>query len=224
MSKSIIITGATGNLGQAVVKKFVQEGFEVIGIDRHKASTEGTDVVPIDLGDESAVKSFIQELYAGPTLPQAAVLLVGGYAPGSLTATDNAAMQKMIQLNFDTANNVVQAILPYFEARGSGHFVFIGSKAVLEPSAALYNVAYALSKSLLFQLAEVINAYGKGKNIRASVVVPSTIDTPPNRAAMPDADFSKWTTAEAIADNIHFLFTNSGQHLRGTVLKVYNEG
>jgi NAD(P)-dependent dehydrogenase (short-subunit alcohol dehydrogenase family) len=224
MSKSILITGATGNLGQAVVKKFTQESFQVLGIDRHGAQVAGTEVLPLDLADDSGVKAFVDDLCQGPTPPQAAILLVGGYAPGDLSSTNQAAMQHMIQLNFDTANNVVQALLPHFEAQGGGHFVFVGSKAVLDPTAALYNVAYALSKSLLFQLAEIINAYGKGKNIRASVVVPSTIDTPPNRAAMPDADFSKWTTAEAIADNIHFLFTDSGQHLRGTILKIYNEG
>jgi NAD(P)-dependent dehydrogenase (short-subunit alcohol dehydrogenase family) len=224
MSKSILITGATGNLGQAVVKKFYFAGFHIIGIDRERAIMGGYEVYPANLNDEARVEELIQAIFEEPYPPQAAILLVGGYAPGDLLATDTGSMQKMIQLNFDTANNVVQALLPHFEAQGGGHFVFIGSKAVLEPSAALYNVAYALSKSLLFQLAEIINVYGKGKNIRASVVVPSTIDTPPNRTAMPDADFSKWTTAEAIADNIHFLFTDSGQHLRGTVLKVYNEG
>ena len=223
MQKSILITGASGNLGHAVVQKFVQADFKVYGTDRSGASMEGAEIASVDLTNEAAVNAYIEQIISKDQHLNAAVLLVGGYASGNLLATDGAALQKMYKLNFETAYFVVHALLPHFEANGGGHFVLIGSRAALEPNAALYNVAYGLSKSMVVALANIINAYGKDKGIRASVVVPSIIDTPPNRANMPDADYSKWTTAEAIADNIHFLFTDAGQHLRETVLKIYNE-
>lgn len=222
MQKSILITGASGNLGNAVVHKFVQANFKVYGTDRSGAGIEGAEIAAVDLTDETAVNAYIEQISQDKQL-NAAVLLVGGYTPGNLLATDGAALQKMYKLNFETAYFVVHALLPHFEANGGGHFVLIGSRAAYEPSAALFNVAYGLSKSTLIALGNIINAYGKDKGIRASVIVPSTIDTPPNRAAMPNADYGKWTTPEAIADTIHYLFTESGDHLRETVLKLYNE-
>lgn len=223
MKKSILITGASGNLGHAVLQKFVDEGFNVYGTDRSVNTRKDAEIGAVDLTKEKDTQDYIKDICEKSPNLNAAVLLVGGYEPGSLPDTDGAALQKMFKLNFNTAYYVVHALLPHFEAKDGGHFVLIGSRAAVDASAALSNVAYGLSKSLLVSLAEIINAYGKKKNIRASVVIPSTIDTPPNREAMPDADFSKWTTAEAIADSIHFLFTESGQHLRETVLKVYNE-
>jgi NAD(P)-dependent dehydrogenase (short-subunit alcohol dehydrogenase family) len=223
MQKSILITGASGNLGQAVLQKFHTEGYKVLGTGHGHSDLDNVELKSIDLSDEQTVNTYVQELCQQNPELNAAVLLVGGYAPGNLPSTDGAMLRNMYKLNFETAYFVVHALLPHFEANGGGHIVLIGSRAALDAQSALYNVAYGLSKSLLVALANIINAYGKDKGIRASVIVPSIIDTPPNRADMPDADYSKWTTAEAIADNIHFLFTDSGQHLRETVLKIYNE-
>ena len=222
MQKSILITGASGNLGHAVVHKFVHADFKVYGTDRSATPMEGAEIAAVDLTNETKVNEYIAQISQDKQL-NAAVLLVGAYTPGNLPTTDGAVLQKMYKLNFETAYFVIHALLPHFEANGGGHFVLIGSRAAIDAQAALFNVAYGLSKSLLVSLADIINAYGKDKGIRASVVIPSTIDTPPNREAMPDADFEKWTTPEAIADNIHFLFTESGQHLRETVLKIYHE-
>lgn len=84
-------------------------------------------------------------------------------------------------------------------------------------------VAYALSKGLLFHLAELINEHGRKKNITATVIVPSTIDTLANRKAMPEADTTKWIKPEAIAESIAFLLTDPGMTLREGVLKLYNQ-
>ena len=225
MKKSVLITGASGNLGGAVVQKFNAEGFRIYTMDRKKAHFEGVDLVAtaIDLTDEAAVNEYIAKTTAQATGLKTALLLVGGFAAGDLKKTDGAALQKMYQLNFETAYFVVRALLPHFEASGGGHFVLIGTRAAFTAKDAAHLVAYGLSKSLVMYLAEIINAYGKEKNIQASVIVPSTIDTPQNREAMPDADFSKWTTGEAIADTIYYLLTDSGTHLRETVLKMYKE-
>lgn len=99
----------------------------------------------------------------------------------------------------------------------------MGSRPALEAEEGKDLIAYAFSKRLVFYLAELINVYGKGKNISASVIVPSTIDTPANRQAIPHADFSKWVTPEAIADTICFLLSDSGRQIREGVVKLYNE-
>ncbi len=223
MKKSVLITGASGNLGNAVVKKFQTENYHVYAVARDAMGLDGAEVTPVDLTNEAAVNEYIETLISKNTNLTTAVLLVGGFAVGDFKNTDSAALQKMYKLNFETSYFVVRALISHFEANGGGHFVLIGTRAAFMPKDAQHLVAYGLSKSLVMYLAEIINAYGKEKGIQASVIVPSTIDTPQNRQAMPDADFSKWTTAEAIADAIYFLNTDSGKHLRETVLKMYNE-
>lgn len=83
--------------------------------------------------------------------------------------------------------------------------------------------AYALSKTLVHQLAELVNAHGRDKRIDATVIVPSVIDTPANRRAMPDVDPRRWASPTAIADTIGFVLSEAGRQMRGSVLKLYNE-
>lgn len=223
MQKTILITGVNGNLGYAVAKKFQDEGYKIYGTARQNIDLEGVITTNVDLTDELAVQAFVDQLLVQSPGLNAAVLTVGAYEEGGIHATNQASLRKMYTLNFETAYFVVRALLTHFEKIGGGHFVLIGSRAAFEATAAIYNIAYGLSKTALMALADIINAYGKDKNIQCSVVVPSIIDTPQNRSAMPEADFKKWTTPEAIADAIYFLFTESGKHLRETVLKMYKE-
>ncbi|HMO38772.1 MAG TPA: SDR family NAD(P)-dependent oxidoreductase [Saprospiraceae bacterium] len=221
--ESILVTGATGNLGGAVVKKLQQEGFHIYAVARNAAGLEGATVTSVDLMSETAVNEYITNIVSHNVNLKTVVLLVGGFAAGNLQTTDAVALQKMYQLNFATAYFVVRALWPYFEVNGGGHFILIGARSAFNPQEAQDTLAYSLAKSMVVQLSEIINAQGKAQNIRASVIVPGTIDTAQNRQAMPNADFSKWTTAQAIADAIGFLLTDSGQHLRAPVLKMYNE-
>ena len=98
----------------------------------------------------------------------------------------------------------------------------VGSKQGLSSKNGKGAVAYGLAKSLLFRLAELMNAEAKGKNVVVSVVVPSTIDTPPNREGMPDAQFENWVKAESIADVIYWYCTSEASAIREPVIKVYN--
>jgi NAD(P)-dependent dehydrogenase (short-subunit alcohol dehydrogenase family) len=97
----------------------------------------------------------------------------------------------------------------------------VGSRPALKAKDAKNSVAYSLSKSLIFKLADILNAEGASKNVTASVIVPSTIDTEANRRAMPDKDFSTWVKPDEIADAMAFLCSESGGALRETVLKIY---
>lgn len=222
MKTNVLVTGASGNLGVAVVERLLRENYGVLAVARDAEGLEGATVTPVDLTDETAVNEYIAANTGGGAQIEAAVLLVGGFAMGSLPETEGAAVQKMIRLNFETAYYVVRALLPHFEQNGGGQFVLIGSRPAFTPADGQHMVGYALSKSLVFQLSEIINEYGKEKGIRSAVVVPSTIDTLTNRKAMPNADFSRWVQPETVADAIHFLLTDTGKQLREPVLKVYN--
>ena len=97
----------------------------------------------------------------------------------------------------------------------------VGSKPGLDMHLAKGKVAYALSKSLIFRLAELMNDEAKGKDVVVNVIVPSIIDTPQNRKSMPKEDFTKWVTAEQIADLILFHSSDQASPLKETILKTY---
>ena len=230
--KSIIVTGAAGNMGRAVVKRFAQDGQQVyaaLGLgENSQLFNESVHAANIhtqflNLTDETVSEGYVKDLIARDPTVEAAVCIVGGWQPGGIAETTGAELDKMIKLNFTTAYNVVRPLLEFFERRGRGQFVFIGARPAINPAEAKGQFAYALAKSLLFRLAEVINDQGKFKNIRASVVIPSVLDTPQNRAAFPDADTSDWVTPESAADTIAFLLGETGDTMRESVIKLYNK-
>jgi NAD(P)-dependent dehydrogenase (short-subunit alcohol dehydrogenase family) len=130
--------------------------------------------------------------------------------------------KRRLPLNFNTAFNIAKPIFAHMLEKGNGRIVFIGSKPALEASAGKGVIAYGLSKTLLFKLADYLNADAKGKNVVTTVIVPSTIDTALNRKSMPDTDPEKWVKASAIAEILEFVVSEKGAPLRETVLKVYN--
>ncbi|WP_020600908.1 SDR family NAD(P)-dependent oxidoreductase [Spirosoma panaciterrae] len=225
--KTILITGASGGLGQDVVAYLHEQGYNIlatVGSDRHldafrDLANVSTSVV--NAIDEKSVADYLSAHQS--TDIQAAVLLVGGFAMGSFQETDSRLIQKMFDINFLSAFNLVKPLMSRFEAQGGGQFILIGARPALRPTDGKNVVAYALSKSLVFQLADLINAEGKSKSITASVLVPSTIDTPTNREAMPDADTSTWIPARNIAETIGFLLSDTGQMTRETIIKLYNK-
>ena len=226
MSRSIIMTGATGNLGSAVTKRLLADGFNLhitlTPTDR-VPQTKGIQSKVVDLFNEHECAVFVEDVADGDSDIIAGVLLVGGFAMGSLTDTSMSGIDAMIKLNFHTAFNMVKPLFEHFEKKGGGQIILIGARPALKPKQGKHAMAYALSKAMIFHLAEIINETGKDKNIRATVVVPSTIDTAANRQSMPDADHTKWVPAERIADVIAFALTDSGAMLRESILKVYNE-
>lgn len=228
MSKTIIVTGASGNLGTAVVDQLSKEGYFIEATVRN-STPEGFNksnihTQSLNLLDEKATQNYTTEKIQKHKNIDAAILLVGGFTSGGLAETDSQSLDKMIALNFKSAYHIVRPLLEQFEKQeNGGQIIFIGSRSVLAPETAKNTVAYTLSKSLIFQLSDLINAYGKDKRITASVIIPSIIDTPQNREAFPEADYSKWVQAEEIACIIAFVLSNPGQQLREPVLKVYGE-
>ncbi len=225
MTKNILITGASGNLGKATVERFLSGGHRIIATVS-PAKKLGFDIqgdiqtIEADLTNEHSVNNAIASIISNTKSIDAAVLLVGGFAMGGIRETDGTSLKKMLNLNFDTAYFCARQLFLQMERQPSGgRIVLIGARPALQPEAGKDALAYALSKSLLFKLAEFLNEEGASKNIVTSVVVPSIIDTSANRSAMPNADFSSWVTPEAIAEVISFTVLNSV--VRHPVYKVY---
>jgi len=226
--KTAIVTGASGNMGQAVVRKLLSKGYYVIGtvIPNDPVAIDIRDpnfeTVTVDLMNEDASQKFIESIMAKQNSIDAAILTVGGFAMGKIADTKTSDVSKQIRLNFETAYNVARPVFNQMIKQKEGRIFLIGSR----PGSDMHNskgmVAYGIAKSLIFRLAELINDEAKGYNVVASVIVPSTIDTPQNRQSMPETDFNQWVKAEAIADVIYFYCSPEASVIREPVIKVYN--
>ena len=226
--KTVIITGASGNLGRVVTKKFLDSGYAVIATVRNETGRQELpahdhlSVEIVNLSKESTVNSFAAAALTRHNKIDGLLMLAGGFSMGNIGDTDASAIRKQIALNFDTAYFVARPLFQHMLRNKYGRLVFIGSRPALEAAAGKNMIAYSLSKSMLVELAALLNADGKEKNVTATVVAPGIIDTPVNRKDMPDADFSKWVKPEALADILEFIISDKGDPLRETVLKVYN--
>jgi NADP-dependent 3-hydroxy acid dehydrogenase YdfG len=203
------------------VNKLKSEGNKIFGLfgleENTKNAEDSFHKAAIDLMDAKASAEAVKQ--ANDTFGEinGAVLTVGGYAGGSINDVSIDDIHKQIKLNFDTAFNLVK---PLLEKMPKGSQIFlIGAKPVLSPADLKNVVSYGLAKQLIFSLADIINADFSEHQISAHVVVPSIIDTPPNREAMSDMNFDDWVKPEQIAETISHYFQHP--ELREGVIKVY---
>lgn len=227
MAKTVIVTGAAGNLGQVIVQGFLQQGYHVMATVRRQADLQKLpdhpmlDAQVLDLLDEAAVNLQVSTWIKQYGTLDAALLLAGGFSMGGIKETGSGEIRDQYQLNFETAYHIARPVFLHMMEKGSGRIFLTGARS---GTAALYSkgqVAYGLSKSLLFRLAEFMNEEARGTHVVVSVLVPATIDTPENRRAMPEADFSTWVKPESIADVLAFYCSNAATHLREPVIKIY---
>ena len=227
MTKVAIVTGSSGNLGQEVVRKFIAEGYKVVGTVTPNDPApmdfpaDQFEKVVVDLMNEDGSAAFIQSVIEKYKSIDAAILTVGGFAMGKVADTKAADIFKQYKLNFETAYHVARPVFAQMLTQTSGRIFLIGSKPGMDARNGKGMVAYGLAKSLIFRLAELMNDEAKGHNVVTSVIVPSTIDTPQNRKSMPDANFSNWVKAEEIADTIYYYCSDAARSLREPVIKVY---
>ena len=226
--KTAIVTGATGNLGQAIVKKFLAEGFRVFGTvmpnDPAAIQTDNAhfEAVVVDLMSEEGASEFIQKITGRTGAIEVGVLTVGGFAMGSIEETGMADIRKQLALNFETTYHLARPLFLQMMKQNYGRIFLTAARPGIEIRKSKGMTAYGLSKSLVVRLSELMNEEARGHNVVTSVIAPSTIDTPQNRKSMPDADFSKWVKPEYIADTVHFYCTTEASALREPVLKFYN--
>lgn len=228
---TVFITGASGGLGQVVTKTLLNEGHLVIATRQYSDNPQTlihgfSDLLltyETDLSDEAQVQPLIQRVIHNRGPVDAAILLAGGYTGGSLVETTGDVLERMMTLNFKTAYYVVQPLFDHMSRQpNGGRFVLIGARQALNAQFGRQAVAYTLSKSLLFELSNLINASGKEHDIVSTVIAPSVIDTAANRLAMQDADFTAWVDPQTLADTITFVLFRAGRALREPILEVYN--
>ena len=225
--KTAIVTGASGNLGQEVVKKFIAEGYNVVGTiipnDPVPMDFAGDrfEKVVVDLMSEDDSQKFAASVISKYGEINAAILTVGGFAMGHIAETKASDIMKQYKLNFETAFNIAQPVFLQMMKQKGGRIFLIGSRPGLEAKSGKGMIAYGLAKSLIFRLAELMNEEGKPHNVVTSVIVPSTIDTPQNRKSMPDANPNNWVKAEEIARTIYYYCTDEARLLREPVIKIY---
>ncbi len=228
MSKVAIVTGASGNMGQAVVRKFLKAGYHVVG------TVVPNDTVPLDINDEhfeqvvadlmseDAAEKFVSDITAKYKTIDAAILTVGGFVMGTIADTGSADILKQVKLNFETAYHVARPVFLQMLQQKFGRIFLVGSRPGLSAKDGKGMIAYGLSKSLVFRLGELLNDEAKGTDVVTSILVPSTIDTPQNRKSMPNADFASWVTPEAVADAVYFYCTPDAAAIREPIIKLYN--
>jgi len=229
--KIAIITGAAGNLGRATAGAMRAAGAKTVLVDAsqehlqqaYPGAAQDPDRLPyggIDLTDEQSARAVVAATRERFGRIDALVNIVGGFRGGKAVHEEElATWDLMMAVNVRTTLLACRAVLPEFYGQGSGAIVNIAAGAALSGPAGL--AAYSASKSAVIRLTEALAAEGKTQGIRANAVLPGTIDTPQNRAAMPKADTSKWVAPDAIADVIVFLASDAARAVTGVALPVF---
>ena len=222
----ILITGAAGHLGQAVASAFHRQGARLILLDRdaealRKAFGTIADavLVEVDLLDRDAVSARVAEAIRQVGRIDTLCHLAGGFRMGeTVHETSAQTWDFLLGLNAGSLLGISAAVVPHLIERGGGHIVTIGAGAARQGQAAMG--AYCASKSALIRLTEAMSAELRSHGINVNCVMPSIIDTPDNRAAMPDADTSAWVQPAALADVITFLSSTAARAIHGAAIPV----
>ncbi len=217
----VIITGASGGLGQTVTKAFVDSGASVVAVSSNwRSMPPGVLAVSADLSTDAGCASVVQAALDGFGQIDALVHLVGGFAAG--TAVEDTAADgwtKMMDLNFWPAVRMLRVVLPGMKARGSGRVAMIGSKGAADAAAGM--AAYNASKSALMALVRTAAAECKGSGVTVNAVLPSVIDTPAGRGAASEGEIAKWVAPESIASLLVWLCSDAGRDVTGALIPVY---
>ena len=216
---SVLITGANGGLGTAVCKAFQDTGAKVIGVARSWPEAATFVTIATDLTTAEGCDAMVAEaLTHGPI--EALVHLLGGFGGGqSVVETTDKTWDGMMTLNLRAAFCSMRAVLRPMTAAKYGRIVAVGSRAAEEPMKNF--AAYSVSKAALVALVKNVAGESRDLGITANVVLPSMIDTPLNRQAMPQSDFSKWATPESIASTLVYLASKGAGDVSGAVIPIY---
>jgi 3-oxoacyl-[acyl-carrier protein] reductase len=219
--KVVVITGALGALGKVVADTALARGARVAGIDHAPSLTPATperiELGGVDLSDAAQAKQAIDAAAAHFGGLDALINIAGGFAFETVADSDPKTWQRMYALNVLTALNTSRSAVPHLAASPAGRIVNVGAMGALLAGAGMGS--YAASKAGVHRLTEALAAEWKGK-ITVNAVLPSTIDTPANRASMPKADFAKWVTPQELANVILFLISDAASAVTGALLPV----
>jgi NAD(P)-dependent dehydrogenase (short-subunit alcohol dehydrogenase family) len=227
-NKVIIVTGAAGNVGSALAKLLASRSARVILIDTARdrlaavaASLEGSGHLTLseyDLTDSTAAQALVAKVQSECGRLDGVGTTVGGFAMAKLSDAGPEQWDAMFRLNVTTTWNIYRAAVPAIRQAGGGALVGIGSAAGLRGSAQM--AAYSATKSAVMRLTESLADELRGERIRVNAVLPTTIDTPQNRAAMPGANTSLWVQPSEVAEAMAFLLSGAASGITGALLPI----
>jgi len=219
--KVLIVTGALGALGKVVTEAALSRGALVAGIDhapsQMPATAERIEIGSVDLSDAAQAKTAVEAAAKHFGRLDALINIAGGFAFETVGEGDIKTWHRMHTLNLLTALNTSHAALPHLAASKAGRIVNIGAMGALQAGSGMG--PYAASKAGVHRLTEALANEWKGK-VTVNAVLPSIIDTKTNRADMPNADFSKWVTAQELAEVILFLASDAASGITGALIPV----
>jgi NAD(P)-dependent dehydrogenase (short-subunit alcohol dehydrogenase family) len=221
------VTGATGNLGRAVVRAFEERGDNLLLVGSRReslASTFGTETAqrafaPADLLEQARVDAVVRLGIERFGRIDVLCNLAGGFRMGSpVHETQDGDWEFAFDINVRTLLNSVRAVVPHMIASGGGKIVNVGANAALKGVAQMGT--YVASKSAVIRITEAMAAELREKNINVNCVLPTIIDTPENRAAMPKADPARWVAPDDLAKVIAFLASDEARAIHGAAIPV----
>ena len=218
--KVVVITGAFGQLGRAMTQEALRQGAQCALLDRNVAQApQGATAWPVDLSSLRDAKRVMDEIGAQHGRIDGLVNIAGGFRWQTLAGSDDLQeWQALFAMNLMTCVNASKAALPHLERSAAGRIVNIGAMGALKGASGMG--AYAASKAGVMRFTEALADEVKLQGITVNAVLPSTIDTPQNRADMPDAKFDQWVKAEEIARAIAFLLSDAASAITGALLPV----
>ena len=227
MPNTVIVTGGTGGLGSAVVTRLLDDGWRVVApwiVESERERMEMRDglcFVKADLFSPEQVAEVIADATKKTSHPlRGLVNLVGGFAAGARVAeTPLEDFEQQFTLNLRPTYLVTQAALTPMVEAGGGSIVCVGTRAVFQPFKGA--AGYISSKAAVIAFAAALAAEYKDDFVRCNSIVPSVIDTPANRASMPNADHSKWVKPEEIAGVVAHLLSEDSKPTSGAAIPVY---
>jgi NAD(P)-dependent dehydrogenase (short-subunit alcohol dehydrogenase family) len=231
--KLVLVAGGTGGLGRAVSLAFLEEGAKVVVTYRDQSEFDtlkgeaGVNVLSlqgrrVDVTDETAVRQLVDTVLKENGQLDALVNAVGGYAGGvNLWELDTKVFDQMFALNLRSGYALSRAAIPAMLKQRHGAIINVASKAAFDHAAGAS--AYAASKAAAVALMDSLAAEVKGTGVRVNSILPSIIDTEPNRKAMPKADFTKWPKPEEIAHVILYLCSDDAKLISGAAVPVYGD-
>jgi len=227
MRQSAIVTGGTGGLGSAVVARLLDDGWRVVvpWIVESELSRvqerEGLELVQADLFDDDMVAAVVALGAKQADAPLRGVVnLVGGFAMGGrVHETPFGEFERQFRLNLRPTYLVTAAALPHLLEHGRGSIVCVGTRAAVQPFSGA--AGYISSKAAVIAFAQAVAVEYKLTGIRCNAILPSVIDTPANRASMPNADHERWVKPAEIAGTIAYLLSEDSQPTSGAAIPVY---
>jgi NAD(P)-dependent dehydrogenase (short-subunit alcohol dehydrogenase family) len=222
--KVVLVTGANGGLGTFVTQAFLDAGATVVGTSRKIQQSQFRSpsfvAMAAELATRENARALVDQVVARLGRLDVLAHTVGGFAGGQPVAeTDDATFQRMVEVNLNSTFHILRATIPVLRKTGQGRIIGIGSRAAQEPGA---NVgAYSASKAAMVSLITTVALENKDVGITANVILPGTMDTPTNRQAMPNADFSKWVRPATVASLTVWLARDAGTDVNGAVIPVY---